>query len=263
MLVATGAVVVAAMAAGITTTLHAASATPTSPSGLPPLTAVTSALTRTSAHSYTFSLDTVVNLPKRKLNSDAVSGTYDPGKHLGTELLTAYAGGQTSRAQIRFIGGYLYTSVTPGSGFGKPWDKTPLMDAADAAMPPGDIYGFVSDQVVRPSALGVVLRSPGATVHDSGPVSGQGWTGAKYTFTASLYRGLESVSGMVDVDAQGRVRHLATITARKGESPQGKVLLTTKRDITFSGFGSPVRVSEPPASQVKSTSGKPYWGFYF
>jgi hypothetical protein len=246
-----------ALAAGITAALHRAPAAP------PALSAVTSALARTSTQSYTFSLTTTVRNARRELNSDLVSGACDSRRQLATELLTARSHGQAMRAQVRFIGAYLYTSVSPGAGFGKPWDKSPLADAAAGGMPPGDLYGFASDQTVSPAELDVVLQSPGIALHDWGPVSGPGWAGVKYTFTASLYAGRESVTGTVYVDQQGRVRRLTTITTRFGGQPQGMPLLTTTRDITFGGFGAPVRVTAPPASQVKSTSGKPYWGFYF
>jgi hypothetical protein len=250
------AVVAAALAAGITAALHVAAAPPS------PLSAVTSALARTSAQSYTFSIATTLRRPGRELSSDLVSGAYDPRWHLGMELLTARSAGQAKRAQIRFIGAYLYTSVSPGSGFGKPWDKSPLAAAAATAMPPGDLFGFVSDQAVRPSELTVVLRSAGTTVHDAGPASGPGWTGVRYTFTASLADGRESVSGNVYVDQQGRVRRV-TSTTEEGAQATGRPFLTTQRDIAFGGFGAPVRVPAPPASQVKYTSGQPYWGFYF
>ena len=205
-LAAGSAVAAAALAAGMTAALHMAPAAPS------PLSAVTSALTRTSAGSYTFSLDTIVRTPTKEVSSDLVSGAFDPGQHLGTELLTARSAGQTKLAQIRFIGAYLYTSVSPRSGFGEPWDKSPLAVAAAGGMPPGDLYGFASDQTVSPSVLTVVLRSAGTAVHDSGPASGPGWSGIKYTFTASLYDGRESVSGTVYVDKQGRVRRIITIT---------------------------------------------------
>lgn len=250
------AVAAAALAAGITAVLPVAP--PAAPS---PLSAVTSALTRTSAQSYTFSLDTTVRTSKKELNSDLVSGAYDPGRHLGVELLTVRAAGQTMRAQVRFIGAYLYTSVFPGSGFGKPWDKSPLAAATAAGMPPGDLYSFASDQTVSPAELTVVLRSAGATVHDFGPVSGPGWTGIRYTFTASLH-GRESVNGTVYVDRQGRVRLMMT-TTEEGKLATGKTLLTTDRAITFGDFGAHVRVTMPPADQVEYTSGTPYWGFYF
>src|ERR1700735_4758105 len=93
------------LAAGVTAALRASPAAPS------PLSAVTSALARTSAQSYTFSLDTTVRTPIREVNSDLVSGAYDPARHLGAELLTVRAAGQAKRAQVRFIGAYLYTSV--------------------------------------------------------------------------------------------------------------------------------------------------------
>ena len=256
-LAAAGAVAVVALAAGVTAALRPG---PVAPS---PIAAVTSALTRTSAASYTFSLDTTVHYAKRTLSSDAVSGAFDPGRDRGTERLTSPAAGKPQRAQIRFIGAQEYTSVSPSSGFAKPWDETPVKVGATAATPPGDLYGFVSDRPVSPAALMVVLRASGTAVRDAGPVSGPGWAGTKYTFAARLYNGRESVSGTAYVDQQGRVRRLSTITIEYGARATGKTLITTDRVIAFGDFGAPVRVTAPPASQTKRTSGQPYWGFYF
>lgn len=265
-LVAAGAVAAAALAACGTT------APPAVPS---PLSAVTSALARTAAESYTFSLDSTTLAAgkelNKKLNSGVISGTFDPRHGLGTEVLTQHSSQHSARAQIRFIGTYLYTWVSPGSGMGtlsKPWDKSRSAIAAAGRMPPGDLYGFVSDQPVSPDELVVVLRSAGAAVHDSGPVSGPGWTGGKYTFTARLYDGKESVSGTAYVDRQGRVRRLTTITTEEprpayARNAKNVVSLVTDRELTFGHFGAPVLVSAPPPSQTVYTSGRPYWGFYF
>ena len=260
MLTVVGAVAAAAVAVGVTAAMH--TPPPASPSAL---SVVTSALARTSADSYTFTVDTATRFAGKELYSDEVSGAFDPGHDLGTEQLTARSAGKVARAQVRFIGKYVYTSVTPAAGFVKLWDKSPLTAAAANGMPPGDLYGFVSDQPVTPDELTVVLRSAGAAAHDAGPVSGPGWSGTRYTFTAHLHGGRESVTGTVYVDRQGRVRRLTTITADLASPKRAAKIrgLATNRDITFSGFGAPVRVSPPPASQLKYTSGEPYWGFYF
>ena len=178
-------------------------------------------------------------------------------------MLTVRSSGHAERAQVRFIGAYLYTWASPGSGFGKPWDQSPASAAATGETPPGDLYGFVSDRPVSPTALTVVLRAPDAAARDTGPVSGPGWAGTRYTFTAPLYGGRETVSGTAYVDQQGRVRRLTTITTEHGARATEETLLTTDRDITLGDFGAPVPVTAPPASQVKYTSGEPYWGFYF
>ena len=245
-----------ALAAGLTVARHGA---PPAPS---PLSAVTSALAQTSAQSYTFRLDAHVRGPKKELNSDVVSGAFTVRRHLGTESMTIRAAGRTERAQTRFIGAYVYTSVFSASGFGKLWDKSPLAAARAAAIPGGDPYSFVSDQPFSPTELDVVLQAPGTTVHDSGSVSGPGWTGTRYTFAASLSEGRASVRGTVDVDRPGRVRRMTTTTVDRGQ-PGGKASFTTVRNITFSAFGGPVRVTTPPAGEVKDTNGTPYWGFYF
>ena len=110
--------------------------------------------------------------------------------------------------------------------------------------------------MISPSGLITVLRLPGTAVRDSGPASGPGWTGVRYTFAAR--DGRATISGAVDVDQQGRARRM-TITTDDGVRP----VTTTDRDIGFGNFGAPVRVSAPPASQVEYTTGRPYRGFYF
>lgn len=250
-LVAAGA---AMAAAGVTVALLTASASH-APSAL---AAVTSAVVKTSAVSYNFSLDTTVQFAGREFRSDVVTGAFDPRRELGAELLTT-RGVQVhpARAQIRFIGKYVYTWVSPGSGLvtlGKPWNKGPVAPPGSDVLPLGELYGFSTEQPVSPAELLGVLRSA-ATVRDEASASGPGWTGTRYAFAARL-GARESVSGTVYVDQQGRVRRLVTTTTEG-------VKLTTDRDLTFGDFGAPVRGTPPPASQVKYTSGRPYWGFFF
>lgn len=243
------AAVAAAAAAGVTTALLTASA------GHPPAASATvaSALASTSADSYSFTLDSTVNFSGREIRSDVVSGAYDPRHRLGTELLaTGTSQGAPVRIQVRFTSGYVYTQVAPGSGFGKPWDKFPVSSARAAY----SVYGFVTDQPVSPAELSRVLRSAG-TVREVGSASGPGWTGTRYAFTARFPAAYVSVSGTVDIDQQGRVRHLATITT---SGTRGK--LTTDRDLTFGNFGALVPVTTPPANQVRYTS-TPYLGYLF
>ena len=236
---------VTAAAAAVTTALLAASGTGAASVGAPSaLAAVTSALAKTAAGSYGFSLDS----SGQGMSPHVVSGMVDPGHDLGAELLTTTYKNHPVTARILFIGDYVYTWVSPGSGLGtagKPWNKAPVP-------PPGPGYGYVSDQPVSPAELSGVLRYAHA-VHDAGPASGPGWTGTKYTFTAHLSG--PTVTATVYVDRQGRVRRLiTTVTFKYG--------FVTRRDITFGDFGAQQAVTAPPASQIKYTS-YPYWGFYF
>lgn len=250
--VPTGAV---AAAAGATAALLVASASHT-PSAL---AAVTSAVAKTSAESYSFSLDSTLQFRGRELHSDVVSGAFDPSHELGTELLvTARSTDGPVRAQIRFIGKYVYGWVSSGSGLGKPWNKAPVPPVEADGLPGDEVYGFVTDRPVSPAELSGVLRSAD-TVRDEGPASGPGWTGTKYGFTARFFDARESVSGTVYVDQQGRVRRLVTIST---EGATMKTGITTYRDLTFGDFGAPVSATAPPVSQVGYTS-KPYWGFLF
>lgn len=238
-------------------------ARPEEPAATSPLDDLNSALARTAADSYSFSLDTTVRVGVRNQGSQAASGMVDPERHLGIEQLADRSPGEKTLAQVRFAGAELYTLVPSGFGFSKPWDESPAA-AVSGAMPPGDLYGFASDRPVSPEALAVVLRAAGVTAHRGGTVSGPGWTGIRYTFAARLHGGVETVTGTVYVDQRGHVRRLMTVTAQEGAAAIGKrPSLTTERDITFADFGVPVSVTAPPPEQVKHTSGKPYWGLYF
>jgi hypothetical protein len=243
----------AVAAAGVTAALLAASVGP-APS---PLAAVVGALAKTSAGSYSFSLDSVVRFRGRKMNSDMVSGVFDPRYGLGTELLATQRPQGPVTAQIRFLGRYVYTREPGSSVLGKPWDKAPVPPvAADGIPPQYEIYGFVTDRPVSPAELSAALRSAG-TVREAGSASGPGWTGTRYVFTARFPEAPQSLTATVELDQQGRVRRLVTITT---QGKQGN--LTTDRDLTFGDFGAPVPVTAPPASQVAYTS-RPYWGFLF
>lgn len=221
-----------------------------------PLAAVTGALAKTSAASYSFSMDSTVRFAGREMHSDLVTGSIDPRRGHGTELLTSTLAAQsTVTAKIRFVSKYVYTWVSPGPGretLAKPWDKAPVPETGTRA---NGAYGFSTAQPVSPAGLLAVLRSA-ATVRDEGRASASGWTGTKYAFTARL-SAAESISGTIYVDKQGQVRRLV-MTDTEGL----KHRLTQDRDLTFGDFGAPVPVTAPPASQVEYTS-KPYWGFYF
>lgn len=245
---------VTAAVTGVTAALAASACSAPSASHAPSaLAAVTSALARTSADSYSFSLDSTVRYKGREVHSDVVSGAFDPGPGLGTEQLTSRAAQHPKTAQVRFIGSFVYTQVSGSGALGRPWDKAPVPPARADGMPSYDVYGFVTDRPVSPAELAVVLRSAG-TVRQDGSAAGPGWTGTRYAFTARLHGRAESVSARVYVDQRGRIRRLETIAT------QGR--LTTERDFTFTHFGAPVLVTAPPASQVKYTS-TPYWGFLF
>lgn len=240
----------AVAAGGVTAVLLAASG-----SGAPSaLAAVTGALAKTSVQSYRFSLGSTVRVRGHDVSSDMVTGAISPGQGLGTELVATSVEHRPVTAQIRFVGRYEYTRVSPWYGLGtlgKPWDKA-AVPSVGTSQTLGS-YGFVSDQAVSPAELSGVLRYA-ATVRDAGPASGPGWIGTRYTFIARLSGGQGSVSGTVYVDRQGQVRRLVTITS------QGRVM--TDRDLAFGDYGAPVPVTAPSASQAKYTS-KPYWGFFF
>jgi hypothetical protein len=213
--------------------------------------AVTSALTKTSAESYRYSVETTVRWNGRDINYVAVSGMVAPRHELGAESMTTRFG--KTKAQIRYIGDYVYTWVSSGVKLpakGKSWDKAP---APAAVVNPNGLYGFASDQLVSPAALSQVLRSA-STVRAVGSASGPGWAGTAYAFVSILPGGRQSVTGTIDIDREGQVRRLVTVTT--------DLKLSTVRNLTFSEFGAPVRTAPPLAAQTMDTI-TPYWEFYF
>ncbi|MGH3164646.1 MAG: hypothetical protein ACRDN0_01985 [Trebonia sp.] len=246
-LLLTGTVIAAAGTAATVVLLTAGNQTPTAAS------IVISALTKTSAENYGYSVESTVRWNGRDINYDTVSGVVAPRHELGTESLTARSG--KIAAQIRFIGDYVYTRVSSGVKLpakGKSWDKAPALAPA-AVVNPDSLYGFATDQPVSPAAISQVLRSA-STVRAVGRASGPGWTGTAYGFSSALPGGRQSVTGTIDIDREGQVRRLVTVTTDR------KIL--TLRNLTFSEFGTPVRTAPPPAAQTMDTS-NPYWDFYF
>jgi hypothetical protein len=240
-----GAAAAIAVAAAVATTALFAASGSVAPS---PLAVVTSALSRTAADKYSFSLDSTTQMREKLVSQVLVSGMFDPGRDRGAELLTTSHQRHPVRARILFVGNYVYTSVSPGSGLGtvgKPWDKAPVP-------PPSQGYGFVSDQPVSPANLTGLLQYARA-VREVGPASGAGWTGTSYSFTARLSR--VSVDGIVYIDRQGRVRReVTTATLAHG--------FALHWDLAINDFVAQETVAGPPANQVTYTS-SPYWGWYF
>jgi hypothetical protein len=245
-LTAAGAVV-AVVGAGVTTALAA-----TRGGGAPTtLAVVAGALAKTSAESYSFNLDSTVQSSGRDMSASVVTGVFSPRHKVGTEMLTTSFEHRLVKARIRFIGKYVYTWVSSGSGLAKPWNMAPVPPPGADRTQGDDLYGFASDLPVSAGQLSGALRYAHA-VREAGPTSGRGWIGTKYTFSVRLSG--ESVTAAVYVDQQGRVRRLVTTTTEEG--------VATRRDLTFGDFGVQEAVTAPPASQATYTS-YPYLGFYF
>jgi hypothetical protein len=231
------------------------------------LAAVTSAMVKTSAQSYRFTMNGSLTLPSiRLIQHFALTGSIDPQHERGTELVTGGPLRGTHNyvtEQLRFIGKNLYTWVSPASGLGsvgKPWDEAPIPAPDTRASPGSELRGDTFEQPISPAELLGVLRSA-AAVRYVGSASGPGWTGSKYAFTAHpAGPPAVTVAGTVDVDQQGRVRSLDTITTVR--TRYRNPAQTETEDLTFEGFGGPVQVTSPPASQVKQTI-TPYWEFGF
>jgi hypothetical protein len=243
-LAAAAACVVAAATAVTLTIVQAPSA----------LAQLTSAVSRTAGQSYHFSA-TITSVPLQANDVVAVplrhvSGAFDPPQRVGEETLSP--GGQ-----FRFIGGYVYRPTDRAGRPALPWVKAPspqLWAPVTASKPLRITAGILSVAETSPQDLFAMLKSA-STVDRQGSVSGPGWTGTSYAFSVSIVfgqaeSGLPAVTatGTVDVDKQGRVRHLnaAYTLPATASAPTERVTAET----TFSDFGAPVPVSAPPASEV-------------
>lgn len=239
LLVPAGAVALAAAVAGGVTTGVLTDGGPASPSALQ---AVTAALVKTSAQSFTFEETSGPVLPDGsvpRLRLDR-SGEFNPVNGTGDQQVFMAKG---HSVQYRLIGKYMYVRTGTLTD-GRPWERWlsggGYMSAAGIAKG----GGFAP---INPADLLTQLKGV-SRVGKEGPVSGPGWAGTSYGFTVNLTKAFAgmTMSGTVSVDASGRVRKLATVT--RVHTSRGEV---TSTDITtFSGFGIRVSVTAPPASQV-------------
>jgi hypothetical protein len=233
-LVPAGAVAALGGAAALGVTLTVASA----PSAF---AAVTAAAAKTSAESFKVTVHDTAGSQHIQ-----VTGEFDPALGIGEET------GPGGR-QIVYTGQYIYMNLenktAPGAA-GKTWLKVPEHTGTPAN--PANLVKLLTAGLLRtaqanPQNLLAMLESAG-TVREERPASGPGWTGTEYSFTTTAWPGPGPgpVTGTVDVDKQGRVRHLAATVAN--QQPDTGITV----DVTFSDFGVPVSVTPPPASQVYS-----------
>jgi hypothetical protein len=190
-------------------------------------------------------------------------GAFDPVRHVGEETLPLHPE-LPAVSEILYTGKYLYEYLTaPGLGVsdGKSWDKMlaplpsfPSKDTENSVIQNGlaDVPNDVMGGPVNPYNLLTVLKSLG-TVHEDGPASGPGWTGTRYSFSATVEDFITASNtprparGTVYVDQQGRVRRFVLTTVVQ---PPFRGLESITNDVTFSDFGAPVSVTVPPANQV-------------
>jgi hypothetical protein len=187
-----------------------------------------------------------------------VSGAFDPAQKTGETTLRS-AGGD---GQMRFIGPYvyLYSPTRPGQPAlpgGKSWiraQSSQLWEPATATQGLNLGAGLSSLLVTSPQNLLGLLKSA-STVTRQGSTSGDGWTGTSYAFTATFTFGSNGSSepavtaaGTVGVDQQGQVRRLTVVYTQPAQASLPPVRVTG--EVTFSGFGTAVSVSPPPASEV-------------
>ncbi|GES01346.1 hypothetical protein Acor_34100 [Acrocarpospora corrugata] len=163
-------------------------------------------------------------------------GAFDPAQHVG--VITRNDGAET-----RFIGDLVY--IKPENT--DQWTVAPrdqaIMEDAPAAI------ALVKLAPLDPQEALQELRSA-TDVHESGPATGTGWTGQRYTLSLADAGNLHpakiggesmAASGLVDVDDQGRVRHLEVTFTDNGQT----------NILDISDFGTPVTVTAPPADQTE------------
>jgi hypothetical protein len=224
-----GIAVAAASVAAVTLTIGSAP---------PALATVTSALIRTLTQSYHLSEHDssyyIVNGRIQYPARDVCTTEADPVRHLKTTSCS-------NRPVAREVGGYTYLYLPDPVGHpGKDWQRVP---AAALPQPPGSINGFIT--ATPQQMLAEINKADTVTV--AGPVSGPGWTGTRYAFSASPGAGIK-LSGTVTVDRQGRARALILTT----RSTSAANVLVMTQVLTFSDFGAPVTVTAPPADQTYS-----------
>jgi hypothetical protein len=257
----------ALLAAGVAAGTALAVATAAAP---PALAAVlSSAAAKTSTQTYHVKTLTTMELRDQSGTHTLrtlVTGEFDPAHHAYAEQGTPipYRVGHNvaifTFPTVRVVGGYSY--LRTGSRQ-RPWIRENGQTAEYLPVPTRQSQPAPLDQQVNlaqadPQDLLAMLRSV-AAVHPDGAVSGAGWTGTRYTFTATGSApgyGAGTMTGTVDVDQQGRVRHLAVFFTPT-TAPAAVTSTRTTVDVTFSAFGARVSISPPPAGQVIDISDLP------
>ena len=201
----------------------------------PALATVTSALTRTLAQSYHLTEhDSSYYIWNGRIRYPAhyvCTSQADPVRHL--EASSCSNGGRD-----REVGGYTYLYIIdPVDQPGRHWARIP--DASLAHLPAINGFTLATPQQM----LAQIKKAEKVTV--AGPASGPGWTGTRYTFSASPGAELK-LSGTVTVDQQGRARALVLTIRMTGAIN----VLVMMQALTFSDFGAPVTVTPPPADQT-------------
>lgn len=239
------AAVLAAVLAGTSAVRPSAGRPPST--GRPPsaLAAVIEAATRTAATSYQVSATYSFWVTPPNTISPAqmtATGMFDPANGVA-EVTSPYF------PSIRWVAGYVYLRIGED---GKPWVRF-RKSAVHLVPGPHDLpVGPLAVAQEDPQSLLAELKSA-SQVRTVGPASGPGWTGTRYGFTSRSAFGDEaeiSIIGTVDVDRQGRVRTLHA-TEVMGYPGQDQMEFRTGIRLAFGGFGAPVSVTAPPASETQ------------
>jgi hypothetical protein len=168
-------------------------------------------------------------------------GFFDPARHTGRLLANGL--------EVRYVGDMVYTKLPAGTtSDGKRWVALRRASVKiDEPVPPIAVVkvGFWDPQ----EAL-ALLRSA-FSVHEQGPLSGDGWSGHRYAF--DLRGGKQgkdnlAMTGTVDVDQSGRVRRLDVTVLVDTASGQRADNFHTVME--FRDYGASETVTGPPAAEI-------------
>ncbi|MFI6738841.1 hypothetical protein ACIBI9_38455 [Nonomuraea sp. NPDC050451] len=161
-------------------------------------------------------------------------GAIDPVRRMG--VITRNDGAET-----RFVDDLMYIRESGAAT----WLVSPRADAELAGAPP--VIALVKLAPIDPHAALQRLRTA-TDVRETGTASGQGWAGRRFAFSLEAEGGTdvkagtaEAATGTVDVDDQGRIRHMEVVFGDSGN----------RNVMDFSDFGTPVSVTAPPTDQVR------------
>jgi hypothetical protein len=198
---------------------------------------VAAAAGRTATEGYRVRTESVLTRSPSSSITQTTEGAFNPAQRTGRLLI------QGRGLEVRFVGDMVYTELPAEDPSGKRWVAAKVIPIR--AMPA--LVQLTKLAWQDPRQALARLRSV-ATVHEQGRISGDGWSGRRYSFELTDDKRRQPVTGTVDIDQAGRVRRLEVTSQLRTDT--GRMAGTVRTVLEFRDYGAHETVSAPPAGEV-------------